>query len=67
MAQARGVLWYDMGGADKAANPSVHEFKKRMRGVPVEAAGPFEAKPSGPLPRLVERLEDLRRRFGSGR
>ena len=67
LARGRGLAWYDMGGADKEANPSVHEFKKRMRGVPIEAAGPFEARPPGLLPVLVERAEDLRARLKGAR
>lgn len=58
-ARAQGRAWYDLGGVNEAENPDVHHFKARVGGVPFDAPGPFEAKPTGPTARIVERLESL--------
>lgn len=61
-AQSRGLRWYDLGGVDPVANPDVARFKSRMNGRPI-LADPFEARPAGPVPRLVGGLEALRARL----
>ena len=61
-AHNRGLSWYDLGGVDVEANPSVARFKERMNGLPLFAE-PFEARPSGILPRLLLRAEALRARM----
>jgi hypothetical protein len=67
-AKAAGLAWYDLGGVDEAENPEGFRFKSRAGGVEIVAAGPFEARPGGPLPRLVTGLEGLRARLkGRGR
>jgi CelD/BcsL family acetyltransferase involved in cellulose biosynthesis len=53
-ARSRGFRWYDLGGIDPQTNPGVYRFKRRMGGVEVTAAGPFEAAP-GELRRLIVR------------
>ncbi len=62
-ARDRGARWYDLGGIDPEGNPGVTRFKRRMGGADVIAPGPFEARPPGPLPRVVEGLEALRTRM----
>lgn len=61
-ARDRGRAWYDLGGIDPEANPGVTRFKLRMGGEDLTAPGPWEARPPGPLPRLIEGLEALRAR-----
>jgi len=51
-ARSRGYRWYDLGGIDPENNPGVYRFKRRMGGVEVTAAGPFEVAP-GELQRLI--------------
>ena len=49
---------YDLGGIDPEGNPGVFHFKRGLGGVEVQAAGPYEARPSGlagRLPLAVER------------
>jgi len=62
-AKAAGLSWYDLGGVDEAANPEGFRFKSRAGGVEIAAAGPFEARPGGSVPRLVAGLEGLRARL----
>jgi lipid II:glycine glycyltransferase (peptidoglycan interpeptide bridge formation enzyme) len=62
LAQSRGLSWYDLGGIDTVANPDVARFKERMNGVPL-LAEPFEACPSGLVPRVVLGAEALRARL----
>lgn len=56
-AKSQGLTWYDLGGADEAANPHVFRFKKRMGGEHhigppmAEAAAPW---PRGAIARLAE-------------
>jgi hypothetical protein len=61
LAQSSGLAWYDLGGIDAVANPDVARFKERMNGVPLFAE-PFEARPTGILPRLVLEAEAFRSR-----
>lgn len=63
LSRERGLDWYDLGGVDFDANPSVARFKNRMNGEYIEAAGPYEARPSGMFPALVTGLETLRARL----
>ena len=67
LARARGLAWYDLGGVDFDANPSVARFKERMNGRPVLAAGPYEARPAGVLPLLVDKVETLRAKMKARR
>lgn len=46
-ANKRGMRWYDVGGIDPVADSGGYTFKSGMGGVDVEAAGPFDASPSG--------------------
>lgn len=46
-ARSLGMRWYDLGGADEAANPEVFRFKKRMGGAFVKSAPAFMIRPSG--------------------
>ncbi len=63
ISRERGLDWYDLGGVDADANPSVARFKQRMNATSIEAAGPFEARPGGVFPKLVSGLETLRARL----
>lgn len=63
MARDMGCLWYDMGGIDEEANPDVARFKRRMNGEDICAAGPYEARPSGPVGALIAGLEQIRNRL----
>lgn len=60
LARSRGLVWYDLGGVDFKANPSVARFKERMNGRRIFAAGPYEAQPVGILPYIIRGLETLR-------
>jgi lipid II:glycine glycyltransferase (peptidoglycan interpeptide bridge formation enzyme) len=62
-AQERGVAWYDLGGIDPVANPGVYRFKGRMGGQEMEAAGPYEARPSGFLASALLGLESAHARI----
>ena len=55
-----GLTWMDLGGVDIDANPEVGGYKERIGAAYVEGAGPFEASPSGMLPKVIHMLEDLR-------
>lgn len=63
-ARARGAHWFDMGGVDKATNPSGHTFKIRTGGREAEALGPYEAatRLGGPLLRGLEDLHGALKR-----
>ena len=61
-AHSKGLSWYDLGGIDVEANPSVARFKDRINGLPLFAES-FEARPPGILPRLLLRAEALRTRM----
>ncbi|MDQ2089671.1 peptidoglycan bridge formation glycyltransferase FemA/FemB family protein [Marimonas arenosa] len=67
LARARGLAWYDLGGVDFEENPSVARFKERMNGRPILAAGPYEARPAGVFPYLVDKLETLREKIKARR
>lgn len=58
LSRDRGLAWYDLGGIDQDANPSVARFKMRMNGVEIRS-NPVEARPAGPGARLVTGLETL--------
>lgn len=62
LAASRGARWYDLGGADKAVNPAIHEFKERTGGLAIVAEG-FEASPGGALARGIAGLEHLHGRL----
>ena len=57
-----GRDWFDLGGIDAKTNPNVARFKLRTGGIELTAAGPFEARPGGPLPVLVGWAETLHKR-----
>ena len=63
LARDRGFGWYDLGGIDPRTNPGVYRFKKRTGGQELMAIGPYEARPSGCLPILIEKLLTLRARL----
>lgn len=56
-AKQCGASWYDLGGIDPDANPGVYRFKSRMGGDDMRAIGPYEAKPTGLVGYVVDRLE----------
>ncbi len=60
LARGRGMRWYDMGGIDEEANPSVARFKRRMNGQAVLSPGPYEARAPGLTSSFILRLEALR-------
>lgn len=65
-ARARSCRAYDLGGIDPEENPGVYTFKKRMGGVDLTAAGPFETAPGGPGGQITlgaERLYRLAQRL----
>jgi lipid II:glycine glycyltransferase (peptidoglycan interpeptide bridge formation enzyme) len=66
LAQERGFGWYDLAGIDAIANPGGYNFKTKIRGQELAAIGPYEARPSGYLPILMERLISLRDRGALG-
>ncbi len=59
----QGLNWFDLGGIDADANPDVTRFKRRMGGIEIEAAGPFEIRPSGPVPIFINVAEMLKTRL----
>jgi len=63
LSRNRELDWYDLGGVDFEVNPSVAKFKEGTNGEYIEAAGPYEARPSGMFPALVTGLETLRARL----
>lgn len=67
LARSRGLAWYDLGGVDFEANPSVARFKERMNGRQILAAGPYEARPVGIFPHIVCGLEALRAKMKARR
>lgn len=52
-ARSRGLRWFDLGGIDEAANPSVARFKLRTGGTEIVAPGPYEALPKGVSAKLI--------------
>lgn len=60
LSRDRGLRWYDMGGLDEEANPSVAHFKLRMNGQDVLSAGPYETRGPGPIPGVIAKLEAVR-------
>lgn len=64
MGQAQGLSFFDLGGIDEETNPDVTRYKRRTGGREITAAGPFEARPSGPLPVLILAAETVRKRIG---
>lgn len=61
----RGLKWFDLGGIDQDANPSVTRFKLRTGGVDTMAAGPFETRQSGLGTGLINLAETLHRKLKS--
>jgi len=60
---AEGMDMFDLGGIDELGNPDVTRFKRRTGGAEESAAGPFQAVPPGPMPRLIMMAEALRKRL----
>ena len=59
LAQKCGLRWYDLAGIDAIANPGVHRFKAKIWGQEITAIGPYEARPAGYWPILMDRLINL--------
>lgn len=69
-ARSQGFRWYDTGGFDVEAAPSIEEFKRRMGGTAVIFPGCFvapAARGSGQMYRAAERLYRRARRVMTGR
>jgi hypothetical protein len=62
-AQEHGLRWYDLGGIDPEGNPGVHRFKKGLNGIEVQAAGPYEIAPNGPMRHLINVAESSYQTF----
>lgn len=60
ISQDRGLRWFDLGGIDERANPSVASFKRGLNARPALAAGPYETRGPGWMPKLISGLEALR-------
>ena len=60
VSRSRGVRWFDLGGIDEQANPSVASFKRGMNGRPALSAGPYETHKPGLTSSLILKLEALR-------
>jgi Acetyltransferase (GNAT) domain len=65
-ATRAGCRRYDLGGIDPEGNPGVHQFKKRMGGAEISAAGPYELAP-GRLRGAAVRAAERARRAATGR
>jgi len=60
-AKEKGCRWYDLGGIDPDNNPDVFRFKKRMGGIELTAAGPFQIIPTGGKGQLTLIIEHIYR------
>ncbi len=67
IAKERGARWYDLGGIDPEGNPGVFHFKRGLNGLDVQAAGPSDIAPPGPLGALPRLGESVYRRMRKGR
>ena len=63
LAKEQGLVSYDLGGIDPVDNPDGYRFKKRMGGREVVAAGPYEARPAGPVSAIIGKLLQFRERL----
>ncbi|MCH8822436.1 MAG: peptidoglycan bridge formation glycyltransferase FemA/FemB family protein [Planctomycetes bacterium] len=63
MAHERGQCYYDLGGIDPDKNVGVYNFKKGLRGLDVQAPGPFESSPSDIRYAIMRQAEDFYRRL----
>lgn len=61
-AKRCGCECYDLGGIDKDDNKSVFDFKSGLRGVEIQAPGPFETRSRGLRGALLPTLETAYRR-----
>jgi lipid II:glycine glycyltransferase (peptidoglycan interpeptide bridge formation enzyme) len=59
-AKSNGNRFYDLGGYDEIANPGVYDFKSRLNGRRVIAAGALEVAPNRFVSSIVKFLEFLR-------
>jgi hypothetical protein len=64
-AKSVGNLFYDLGGIDAQANPSVYNFKKGVGGRQVTEAGTYELAPGPLTSRLLHFMEDVYARLHS--
>jgi len=62
-AKESGCRWYDMGGFDDQANPSVAQAKLRMGGRVATFLGEFRYEPSPQRAWFLHKLNNLRRRL----
>lgn len=63
VAHERGLCNYDLGGIDPDNNVGVYNFKKGLRGLDVQAPGPFESSPSDIRYAITRQAEDIYRRL----
>jgi lipid II:glycine glycyltransferase (peptidoglycan interpeptide bridge formation enzyme) len=66
-ARDRGCKWYDLGGVDATANSKGYEFKSRMGGQLTHALGPYEARPTGQLATVIDKIELIARQIKQNR
>jgi lipid II:glycine glycyltransferase (peptidoglycan interpeptide bridge formation enzyme) len=59
LAHKCGLGWYDLAGIDPIANPGLYRFKAKIGGQEITAIGPYEARPAGYWPILMDRLMNL--------
>lgn len=62
-AHERGLCYYDLGGIDPENNVGVYNFKKGLRGLDVQAPGPFESSSSDIRYAITKQAENLYRRL----
>ena len=60
-----GFRNYDLGGIDTDSNHGGYQFKTRMGGEIVDAAGPFQAVPVGVMGKVLVRALTMRHNFTS--
>lgn len=63
VAHERGLCHYDLGGIDPDKNVGVYNFKKGLRGLDVQAPGPFESSPADFRYAITRQAENLYRRL----
>jgi len=63
VAQEYGMNYYDLGGYDRENCEGVFNFKKGLRGIELNAPGPYECSGSGLKPLLTSCSESIYRRL----
>ncbi|NOC94223.1 GNAT family N-acetyltransferase [Ruegeria sp. HKCCD6228] len=58
-----GLKYFDLGGIDPEANPSVTRYKLRTGGTELRAAGPYEFRPAGASSTLISIAETIHARL----